>query len=89
MADELICMRLSAMKVTRPDQDNSRFCGTCGERVGIYPSGQALLKACPKAEIRCDACAVEVAWRAGGFYFRVRGTPAPGALEEALQRRRH
>lgn len=53
----LICMRLADMAVVHPAQDNSRVCSKCGERVGIYPSGQKAIKANPGIEIVCSRCA--------------------------------
>lgn len=53
----LICMRLADMTCVHPRQDDSRTCAECGERVGIYPSGQKALKANPAMVIVCARCA--------------------------------
>jgi hypothetical protein len=52
----LLVMRLADMERVHPDQDNSRVCGQCGERVGIYPSGQEVLRRVPTATIVCERC---------------------------------
>jgi hypothetical protein len=53
---DLIVMRLANMHRVHPRQDNSRVCATCGEQVGIYPSGQAMLAADPSIRLICDVC---------------------------------
>jgi hypothetical protein len=59
MNDEptLIVMRLTNMYKVHPRQDESKVCSKCDERVGIYPSGQAALKANPDIKIVCINCA--------------------------------
>jgi hypothetical protein len=52
----LIVMRLADMHRVHPSQDNSRVCATCGEPVGIYPSGQRVLKTDPTIRIVCSRC---------------------------------
>lgn len=52
----LIVMRLADMHRVHPKQDNSRVCATCGERVGIYPSGQRVLQTDPTITIVCSHC---------------------------------
>jgi hypothetical protein len=52
----LIVMRLADMHRVHPQQDNSRVCLKCGERVGIYPSGQAALRHNPSLDIICSHC---------------------------------
>jgi hypothetical protein len=52
----LIVMRLADMTRVHPHQDESRVCSRCGERVGIYPSGQRALAAVPDLEIVCHVC---------------------------------
>jgi hypothetical protein len=42
-----------------------RSCGTCGRKVMIAPSGQALLAAKPNLQILCMACFVVEAAKAG------------------------
>jgi hypothetical protein len=53
---DLGVMRLAEMHQIHPRQDNSRVCAKCGERVGIYPSGQALLRRRRKVRILCNHC---------------------------------
>jgi hypothetical protein len=53
---ELIVMRLKNMHRVHPKQDNSRSCPDCGHQVGIYPSGQAVLRRSPTMPIICDVC---------------------------------
>jgi hypothetical protein len=52
----LVVMRLGNMQRVHPGQDNSRTCARCGERVGIYPSGQQVIAAHPEFEIVCEIC---------------------------------
>jgi hypothetical protein len=53
---ELIVMRLADMHRVHPMQDDSRRCSHCNERVGIYPSGQHMLRADPTLRIVCQIC---------------------------------
>lgn len=53
----LVAMRLADMTRMHPRQDDSRSCLKCGERVGIYPSGQAALQRYPGAIVMCVQCA--------------------------------
>lgn len=77
----LVANRLADMLVCHPAQDNSRVCSRCGERVGIYPSGQKALRAHPTAVILCHQCAVETH---DGF-----AVPIPaGPWDEILQEMR-
>ena len=55
MAD-LIVMRLADMHRVHPEQDDSRVCSRCGEQVGIYPSGQDVLRRNPTVQIVCSHC---------------------------------
>jgi hypothetical protein len=65
---DLVVMRLVEMHRVHPKQDNSRMCAKCGERVGIYPSGQDVLRLHPEARIICSHCVepVDVAVLAPG-----------------------
>lgn len=54
----LVAMRLVDMGKIHPYQDNSKACSRCGQRVGIYPSGQNALKANPGMTIICADCAM-------------------------------
>lgn len=56
---ELVAMRLADMRRVHPQQDNTRFCGLCGERLGIYPTGQRVLRMNPKAKLVCAHCAIK------------------------------
>jgi hypothetical protein len=51
-----VVMRLADMDRVHPRQDNSRVCASCGERVGVYPSGQHALLINPRIEIICQRC---------------------------------
>jgi hypothetical protein len=73
----MIVMRLADMQVVHPRQDNNRVCAVCGHKVGIYPSGQKVLRADPATEIICQVC-----------YKPARDAvmiPAPGALDETTE----
>jgi DNA-directed RNA polymerase subunit RPC12/RpoP len=74
----LIVMRTADMVVVHPLTDFSRKCARCGEEVGIYPSGQAVIgRFGKKTEIVCNYCIG--AEQVSG------AQPAPGALSEAGQ----
>jgi hypothetical protein len=76
MSEILVVMRLADMTRVHPAQDNSRVCSRCGERVGLYPSGQRVLRARPQTQIVCHVCILKDR-REGDI-----GVLAPGALEE-------
>src|SRR5262245_41779649 len=77
----LICMRLTDMQLTHPEQV-THLCPRCGASVGIYPSGQRVLKTYPgNVEIMCQKCAIPL--QPGDYW-----APAPGALDEARQSRK-
>jgi hypothetical protein len=75
----LVAMRLADMHLVHPDQDDSRVCSKCGETVGVYPSGQAVLARRPDATITCQVCAGPMGPST---------LLAPGALEEPFQSHR-
>lgn len=75
----LVAMRLVDMARVHPAQDNSRLCSRCGEKVGIYPSGQRALKTYPLIVIECVPCAF-AGRRAGDI-----DLPAAGTLDEIRQ----
>jgi hypothetical protein len=52
----IVVMQLAEMHRVHPQQDNSRVCAECGRQVGIYPSGQAMLKADPSLLVICSRC---------------------------------
>jgi hypothetical protein len=55
---DLICMREAEMFNRHPKTDYTHICALCLERVGIFPSGQAVLAAHPRGMIRivCNRC---------------------------------
>jgi hypothetical protein len=55
--DALVTMRLEDMARMHPAQDDTHVCSTCGQRVGIYPSGQRALRQWPKMRVICQVCA--------------------------------
>jgi hypothetical protein len=71
----LLVMRLDCMIVVHPDMDRSHVCARCQQPVGIYPSGQAVLRRDPATRILCHLCQPPTA----------AATPAPGALRERGQ----
>lgn len=75
----LVVMRLADMHRVHPQQDESRVCASCQHRVGIYPSGQAVLKKDPSTEILCSVCAEQDKPMMSVSML------APGALDEPRQ----
>ena len=73
----LVVMRLANMRRVHPRQNDSRACSRCGERVGIYPSGQHVIAAHPGIEIVCEVC-IQRAEVDAAFL-------APGAKREASE----
>lgn len=71
----LLVMRYVDMLRVHPDMDISHVCSTCGEQVGIYPSGQRVLKRYRKVKLICQICEPAP----------VRFSLAQGALEEPGQ----
>lgn len=53
----LVCMRVVDMHEVHPQQDNSHTCGECGQRVGLYPSSQRMLRRRRGLQIKCVRCA--------------------------------
>jgi len=51
-----VVMRHVDMVRVHPKQDNTKTCSICGQRVGIYPSGQAALKRDPSLTVICQVC---------------------------------
>lgn len=72
----LLVMCADDMHVAHPETDFSRTCPDCGEQVGIYPSGQQVLRRHKNVKLVCNRCAPP----GSGF-----GQPAPGAEVEPLQ----
>jgi hypothetical protein len=56
MTQTLVVMRLADMRRVHPRQDNARACSICGAQVGIYPSGQRILKASAAIRVVCSHC---------------------------------
>ena len=56
---DLICMRDADMVNRHPKTDTTHCCALCLERVGIYPSGQAVLASHAPGMVRiiCTRCA--------------------------------
>lgn len=52
---ELIVMRLADMKRVHPDQIVSK-CATCGHAVGVFPSGQEVMRHDPDVKLTCQVC---------------------------------
>ena len=51
----LVVMRLTEMARVHPRQIES-VCDDCGERVGIYPSGQRVIMREPGTRVLCNYC---------------------------------
>lgn len=55
----LVVMRLADMHKVHPQQV-TRICKFCGDKVGVYPSGQKALRLNPgPVEIICQVCAAK------------------------------
>lgn len=71
----LAVCRASDMFVAHPDTDYTHVCSRCGEEVGIYPSGQRVLRQHTNVILMCNRCAPQgVGWQL-----------APGAAIEPSQ----
>jgi hypothetical protein len=55
MTAELIVMRLADMKRVHPDQITAR-CSKCKAEVGVYPSGQQVMRDRPDVKLICQIC---------------------------------
>ncbi|MEY9184741.1 hypothetical protein ABIG06_006289 [Bradyrhizobium sp. USDA 326] len=55
MLANLVTMRLKDMVRVHPQQITSH-CSECGEEVGIYPSGQRVLREMPDIKVVCQVC---------------------------------
>jgi len=75
----LVCMRTQNMVRVHPQQV-TRTCARCGAPVGVYPSGQGVLRDYSDVEIICEEHGEPLS-----------ATLAPGAAEEPFQSvpRRH
>jgi len=76
MTVELIVMRLKDMKRVHPDQITAR-CSRCKHKVGVYPSGQKVLREMADVALICQVCKTPGA----------RVLLAPGALTEPFESR--
>jgi hypothetical protein len=52
---ELVVMRLADMKRVHPKQITGT-CDGCGHSVGIFPSGQQIMKQYPDVRLMCQVC---------------------------------
>jgi hypothetical protein len=52
---ELVCMRLVDMHRVHPEQITAR-CSQCGHEIGVYPSGQEVMRLHPDAKLFCQVC---------------------------------
>lgn len=71
---ELIVMRLADMHVVHPKQITAR-CSRCGHDVGVYPSGQRVMREIPRVKLVCQVCKMPEPY----------AKLAPGAREERAQ----
>lgn len=53
----LVCLREVDMVLVHPQTDWSHKCETCGAKVGIFPSGQSIIRQHPIVKITCSRCA--------------------------------
>jgi hypothetical protein len=70
-------MRLANMIKVHPEQITAR-CSQCNEEVGVYPSGQRVMKEKPNVRLFCHVC------KSPGKNYSL----APGAELEPLQSKR-
>jgi len=73
----LLVMRLADMVRVHPKQITA-LCARCGNAVGIFPSGQQVLRECSNVEIVCQVC----------HPLEAGGVLAPGAEFEPFQSRK-
>jgi hypothetical protein len=76
---ELVTLRLVDMARVHPAQDNTRVCSRCGQQVGIYPSGQAILRDNPDVKVSCVQCAMS----ARGTIESLAAAPWPVIVQES------
>ena len=72
----LVVIRAARMTKVHPKTDFTHVCALCREQVGIFPSGQQLLRDQPNAEIVCDRCAGDTQ------AVMLLGTALPGVRQE-------
>lgn len=74
----LLCMRLADMVRVHPRMDTTHRCARCKHTVGLYPSGQDVLrKHRNNVEIVCQQCMTGDEGKDAG--------PAPGAVQEVTE----
>jgi DNA-directed RNA polymerase subunit RPC12/RpoP len=76
----LIVVRVDHMWRAHPQTDFTRVCARCGERVGIYPSGQQFIRDHLDTEIVCDVCVLRIAQDE-----ILITEPLPGVVREACE----
>jgi hypothetical protein len=76
---DLIAMRLAEMQRVHPQQDNSHVCSKCFAQVGIYPSGQRVMRTHPDVRIICSHCTETY------DYKMLARSLAPGAENEVFE----
>ena len=75
----LVVMRVARMTKAHPETDFTHRCARCREPVGIFPSGQRLLREQPNVEIVCDGCAGNTT------AIMLAGEALPGVRQEARE----
>jgi hypothetical protein len=53
---QLVAMRTMNMSKTHPEAKYGYVCGTCGEQMCLFPSGQRILRENPGIPLCCDVC---------------------------------
>ena len=71
----LAVMRPDDMFCVHPRTDFSHVCAQCGHFVGVYPSGQKVLRSYEQVTLICNRCLPP------GFA----APPAPGAIKERAE----
>lgn len=85
---DLVCMRISDMVVMHPKQI-TRECHQCHQPVGVYPTGQRIMRLHPRIKLICTVCAaltpqqlIEEAFPAGSMeeirQEKLESEPVPG-----------
>lgn len=57
MSADLIVMRLADMHRIHPDQITAH-CSECGHEVGVYPSGQKVMREVDDVRLVCQVCRI-------------------------------
>jgi hypothetical protein len=77
----LVVMRVATMTKAHPKTDFTHRCARCHEPVGIFPSGQRLLREQPNVEIVCHGCAGDTT----AIMLVLAGEALPGVRQRARQ----